>query len=334
MASFALLVLGLGFVDPLPAQLVPSVGSDDRTAELTVSGEEFPEHLRAGTPRSLGDLQALEKRVQSIQQKVRDATVSVSGGSGVVVTADGLVLTAAHVNQRAGRTVLLTFANGKRVRGVTLGNNTDDDAGMIQIQDTGEYPYLELSDQRPSRGTWCLAVGFPVSFGGGQQPPVRLGRVMGTGRSLIRTDCTIMGGDSGGPLVDLDGKLIGIHSKVRSDVDENLHVAMSSYTDDWDRLLASEDWGRNARPASGYLGVQRVDGVERALVASVISGSAAQQAGIRAGDEIIRLDGEQIRSFQHLVDRIGQTRAGQKVDIVVIRNGSRVEFKDVSLGKR
>ena len=316
--------------NPLTNQ--PVSDGQDKPTSSTVT--DFPAHLRTEAPSTLADLKLLEERVQLILEQVKPATVSVSGGSGVVVSADGLVLTAAHVNQQAGRTVRLTFPDGRRVRGTTLGNNTDADAGMIQIDTPGEYPFVELSEARPERGTWCLAVGYPVSFSSGQAPPVRLGRVRSTNRSLVRTDCTIMGGDSGGPLVDLDGKLIGIHSKVRNDLDDNLHVAISSFTSDWDRLLASEDWGRNAVPQSGYLGVQKVDGVNRALVGIVMEGSAAQQAGIKPGDEIIKLNEQEISSFQQLADLIRETKVREQVDITIVRNGRVIVYENVRLGRR
>src|SRR4029077_15044098 len=96
----------------------------------------------------------------------------------------------------------------------------------------------------------------------GRPPVVRVGRILETTPKYLRTDCTLVGGDSGGPLFDMNGKVIGIHSRIGGSISFNIHVPVDTYAETWEKLAASEVWGRDlglcdfARPSSAYLGVQ------------------------------------------------------------------------------
>ena len=116
----------------------------------------------------------------------------------MVVSKEGLVLTVAHVGQRAGRSVFVIFPDGRRHRAITLGNDRGADAGMVKITDPGPWPSAEIgtsADLKP--GQWCLTLGYPITFDLGRPPIVRIGRVLTTWKTEMVTDCTIMGGDSG-----------------------------------------------------------------------------------------------------------------------------------------
>src|SRR5262249_57320766 len=138
----------------------------------------------------------------------------------------GLIVTVAHVGQKAGRALTITFADGKRVKGKTLGNFRNADAGMAQITDKGEWPHAEVARAGSLKpGQWCLAMGYPVSFAKGQRPPVRIGRVLRHSATSVASDCPLMGGDSGGPLFDLEGRGIGLNSRVRGRGDRHRPLA-------------------------------------------------------------------------------------------------------------
>ena len=192
------------------------------------------------------DLQALEKEVQAILPKVRACTVKVGGsGSGVVVSKDGLILSCAHVTQKPGRTIQITFPDGRRVTATSLGHFHEADASLLRINRKGEYPFVEMAEaDEVSVGDWVLAVGYPLSFRPPQLPPVRIGRVSRTARNAVISDAPIMGGDSGGPLFNLDGKVVGISSRVSPNIVANVHVPIALYRESWKRLLDSESWGR------------------------------------------------------------------------------------------
>src|SRR5262249_12626858 len=144
----------------------------------------------------------------------------------------------------AGRPVTIIMPDGKRLKGETLGANRGIDSGMVKITDKGEWPYLEMGKSESlKRGQWCIAVGHPGGFRPGRPPVVRVGRVQDATKSLIRPDCTLVGGDSGGPLFDLDGRVIGIHSRISGSIAANIHVPVDTYRETFERLVKAEVWG-------------------------------------------------------------------------------------------
>ena len=195
------------------------------------------------SPVSLAELKDLNDRVKTLVAKVRPAVVQVSGGSGVVVSADGLVMSVAHVGGHAGRRVTFIFPDGRRAAGVTLGNDVMGDAGLMRITDPGNWPHVEVAKPADIRlGEWCVALSYPVSFDQQQRhPSVRLGRVYHHCPMDLGSDCAIMGGDSGGPLFDMQGRVIGISSTCGSSLLENRHVSVDRFARYWDRLLKGED---------------------------------------------------------------------------------------------
>jgi serine protease Do len=199
------------------------------------------------TPVSVDDLRALEKQVQAVVAKVLPATVAVSigpaQGSGVLVK-DSFVLTAGHVSGQPGRTATLRLPDGRKLKGKTLGRNGDIDSGLIQVTEEGKWPTVEMGKAAAlKKGQWVVSIGHPGGFRLNRTPVVRLGRVLMVTPGVILTDCTLVGGDSGGPLFDLDGKVIGIHSRIGNAITQNFHVPVDTYAATWDRLVRGESWG-------------------------------------------------------------------------------------------
>lgn len=297
--------------------------------------------------RTLQDLAKLELRVEAVATKVMPATVALlsektgSSGSGVVTTADGLVLTAAHVVQGTAELVVV-FPDGKQVPGKVLGANYSKDIAMVQITDKGSWPYVERGVSKPlAAGDWVIALGHSAGFDPGRTPPVRFGRVISKGPgNFLTTDCTLIGGDSGGPLFDLDGKIVGIHSSIGVSISNNNHAGIDGFRDDWDRLLAGEGWGRLslnpfANPEMPVLGIEmglarRVKGVP---VEMVVPRSPAAAAGVRPGDLILAVDGSEIRNGNELLQVLAKKQAGEAVKLGVLREDRNLEFK-VTLARR
>ncbi|MEP3477778.1 MAG: S1C family serine protease [Fuerstiella sp.] len=217
---------------------------------LLAVGEDKPVDLTAHkfsssnkVPETIEELRSLEKHVAEVVKRVTPAIIGIGGGSGVVIDDEGYVLTVGHVGARAGRQVQITFPDGKRAPGKTLGNNRGVDSGMAKLNQKGDWPHAEMGDSSKVKvGQWCLAIGFPASFTRGQQPPVRIGRVLSVSERTIVTDCPLMGGDSGGPLFDLQGNVIALSSRVGGSILSNVHVPVNMYKKEWDRLAAGEDW--------------------------------------------------------------------------------------------
>src|SRR5262249_36407529 len=149
------------------------------------------------------------------------------------------------------------FHDGKRVKGKTLGQNVGIDSGMIKIVEEGTYPFVDMGTSGDlKKGQWVISCGHPGGYKQGRTPVVRLGRVLDSTNMIIRTDCTLVGGDSGGPLFDMNGKVIGIHSRIGPTLQSNIHVPVDTYRETMDRLVAGESWG--GAPGRPYLGL-RVD---------------------------------------------------------------------------
>ena len=197
-------------------------------------------------PAGVEDLHAIEVATRHIAEKVVPCTVGLqvgqARGSGVLVSAEGYILTAAHVTGRPGRDVLVSFPNGKEARGKSLGMHTTADIALVKITDEGPWPFVPMVpfDDFPEVGEWCIAAGHPRGFDTERTPPIRLGRVVDIRDDVMRTDCPINGGDSGGPLLDFKGRVIGIHSRISGNLTENLHGPVLACLEVWERMKSGE----------------------------------------------------------------------------------------------
>lgn len=255
---------------------------------------------RTGHPAAEVDAAALQAEITRRLPRLSAATVGVktrgSDASGVLVSADGLVVTAAHVVSSAGRSARITLHDGRTLEATTLGVNHVRDGALLRIDQPRDLPpHVEFAPASSvTVGAWCIALGHPGGFDQERPAVPRLGRVLEWGGRFLRSDCAIVHGDSGGPLFDLEGRLLGVHSRIESDVDDNFHVPVGSYRLAWDRLLAGEEW----QGLRGLLGVADIsDGPKHeggAVLGEIVAGSAAAAAGLRAGDVIARLSGEPI----------------------------------------
>lgn len=243
----------LGGLFALGAMLI-ATGYDPAAGELkkgdpkAAAADPLPPVFAKDQPGSVADLKAIEQRVQELLPKITPAVVGIrigfAQGSGVIVSKDGYVLTAGHVSGEPGRPATVILPDGRQLKAKTLGRNGGLDSGMIKITDEGEWPYVEMGNSSAlKRGQWVLAIGQPGGFRPNRTPVVRVGRVLVANPILIRTDCTLVGGDSGGPLFDMNGKVVGIHSRIGNNITENIHVPVDPYRKTWDRLAKGESWG-------------------------------------------------------------------------------------------
>ena len=297
-----------------------------------VSGDELlivPPVFAKEAPRSVADLLAIEEHLAKLTEKVVPCTVGLkvgrAQGSGVIISPDGYVLTAAHVAGQPGRRVTLMLPDGREVKGETLGMNRGLDAGLVRITEEGTWPFVEMAPQDSiDVGEWCLATGHPNGYQEGREPVLRLGRVVLVRSMFIQTDCPLVGGDSGGPLLEMEGRVIGVNSRIGTSTAWNFHVPIAAYTDDWERLAAGEAFG--GRDEGGaVLGVTGEDDPDRARVRSVIPGFPAEKAGLQAGDIIAELDGKALESFEQLAISIRRKKPGDKVVLTILRSGEEIE---------
>ena len=208
----------------------------------------------SGVPQSMDDLRSMDHYQQELVKQVSRVTVGIqigaTQGSGVIVSKDGYVLTAAHVAGGAGLEVRVVMPDGQKVRGTTLGMNKGVDAALLKIVPQNrdgkpiEWPYAQMGRTAElAAGSWCMALGHPGGYQDDRQPVARFGRILSLDKSVIVTDCKLVGGDSGGPLFDMEGHVIGVHSRIGGKVTKNLHVPIDTYEDNWDRLARGDTWG-------------------------------------------------------------------------------------------
>ena len=204
-----------------------------------------------------GVIKERQEKVLSVVKNAGSTVVNISGiGSGVIVSKDGLILTAGHVAQAVDAKPFkndagefnVTLADGREVRAKALGRNMNRDAALIQITTKGDYPVAEMADPgNIKEGDWCVAMGHPGGYVVDRSAPVRTGRLWQKDeKKCYRTDCTVSGGDSGGPLFDLTGKIIGIHSSIGERLEENRHVPISAFKEDMDKMKGGKVWGKLA----------------------------------------------------------------------------------------
>lgn len=301
--------------------------------------------LHAAPPsiQSLADLRKVEAKVKNVVQTRTDCTISLvstrsgASGSGVIVSADGLILTAAHVIE-GSREMTVIFPNGSQGKAKVLGANYNRDAAMARLIGDGPWPFAEVgSSDDLDTGDLVVAMGHPKGYDPTRRPPVRFGRIMTKGDlEFLTTDCTLIGGDSGGPLFDLEGRVVGIHSHIAPDRQVNNHAGVSGFQKSWKKMLAGQSWGSLGgdgrdpnRPVLGVI-LEKAEG--GMLVKEAPVGSPAYAAGIRANDLVVEIANREISDPAALGNLFADYQAGEKIPVIVYRN-EKEETKTVTLGR-
>ena len=297
------------------------------------AGAEFE---LAPNVKNFKELQKLDRQIVDMSKRAQPATVclvSMDGrgsGSGVVVSEDGLILTAAHVTSSMPNGVIVIFPDGTRKAGEILGADYDRDASMVQITDEGKYPFVLTGQSNGlQRNQWTVALGHSGGFDPTRKPPVRLGRVLAN-TDFVVTDTAVVGGDSGGPLFDVEGRVIGIHSNIGMTLSENRHVPIEVYLSQWEKLKEGKTSGRrfnsNPQPVQSpdrpMLGVKLGAGEGGVLVTEVVPNSPAEKAGLKGGDLIIKVNGKEVSEPDGLIRLVGEFKAGDEISFVFRRNGA------------
>jgi serine protease Do len=301
------------------------------------------ETARVSSPETADELKALQARVKEVAKKATPATVGLlvgqGAGSGVIVNEDGLILTAGHVTGAPRTDLVVVLSDGTFVKGVSLGINDRADSGMAKITDKppknatwpgakeGKWPFMEMGKSADLKaGQWVVAMGHPGGPKPERPPPVRVGRYVSSG-TFLQSNCTIVGGDSGGPLYDLDGKVVGIHSRIMFTIDANYQVPIDKFQTEWARLLRGDSIGRKSDAALNVIFDDEVK--DSVTVSEVTEGGAAEKAGIEAGDVIKKFAGTPVKSPADVREMLSSYNPGDKVKVELDRDGEKktVELK-------
>ena len=280
----------------------------------------------------LDDLAAVEKRVRELLPKVSPAVVGLElragAGTGVIVSPEGLILSAGHVTMEPGLEIKAVFTDGRTLTAETLGASYFTDAGMAKLAPTNGFSHAELAPDGSAKvGDWCFALGHPGGVDASRGLVLRVGRIISRRSDVLRTDCTLIGGDSGGPLFDLDGRVIAIHSRISRSPDDNFHVPVEAFRKSWEAMLA----GRVVRPGGAFFGVMMEDHEKGVRVGGVVKGSAAERAGMKPGDIITHFDDQVVMDPPDLRMAIGGRTSNDTVRIEFLRGDASLEAR-VTLG--
>ena len=314
-----------------------STGNEETTSETaseenqsTVAFDFFDNKA----PNSIEQLREMQEHFRELASDVADATVSVqvgqNQGTGVIVTRDGYVMTAAHVIGGANRDARIRLPDGTELDARTLGLNRTIDSGLLKITEKGKYPYLNpgISEDLKT-GQWVMAIGHPGGWDEDRGLVYRIGRILRATDSALSTDCSLVGGDSGGPLVDMDGSVIGIHSRIGASLTTNIHVPVDMFTEQWDDLSEGRDWGRGiggTNPANEpWLGLSLVDG--EMSIESIVPDGPADNAGLKEGDLITEFDGQRVTNVFRFSRIFRSSEPGDVVKIKVERDDEEIEVE-------
>ncbi|MFT3881745.1 MAG: trypsin-like peptidase domain-containing protein [Gemmatales bacterium] len=308
---------------------------------LTCTGAGSPPGDKGDSTSKIESIRHLEEKTLSLAPPLVQATVGLSimrgmgAGSGVIVSEDGLILTAGHVVPPPGEELIVQFSDGKKVKAKALGADKNIDTGLAQITEKGKYPFVKMGKSANlKKGDWVLAIGNPGGYRADRKPPIRLGRVLSlpnrdANALWIVTDATVAPGDSGGPLFNMDGEVVGIHSNISPEITQNRHVAIDDFTKRWDSMMASKSVGKMFSSGTGtrpQLGVDPVDRDGKVRIEGIRKDSPAEKAGLKVGDIVKNINGTDIVKSDTLYDLVRKARSGKEFKMLVIRDGEEKEI--------
>ena len=277
------------------------------------------------------------RQPQKPQQPEQDQPRGV--GSGFILSADGFVMTNAHVVEGADE-VLVTLTDQREFKAKIMGADKRSDVAVVKIDATG-LPAVKIGDiSRLRVGEWVMAIGSPFGLENTVTAGIVSAKQRDTGDylSFIQTDVAINPGNSGGPLINMRGEVVGINSQIYSRSGGFQGISFAIPIDEATRV--SEQLRISGKVTRGRIGVQ-IDQVSKdvaesiglgrsqgALVRGVESGGPADKAGIEAGDIIVKFDGRAIEKSSDLPRIVGNVKPGTKSTVTVFRRGA---TKDLSV---
>lgn len=253
-------------------------------------------------------------------------------GSGFIISKEGYIFTNNHVVEKSDK-ILVKLSNGKEYAAEIKGKDEKTDIALIKINAKNDLPVANLGDSSKIRvGDWVVAIGNP--FGLEQTVTAGIvsakGRVIGAGPydDFIQTDASINPGNSGGPLFNLKGEVVGINTAI---IAKGQGIGFAIPIDMAKKIM--EQLKEKGKVVRGWLGVSVQDITEDiakqlgiktqkgALIADVFKGDPADKAGIKTGDVIIEIDGQEINNTHELLKIVAGVAVGKEIKVKIMRNG-------------
>ncbi|MFA6971107.1 MAG: Do family serine endopeptidase [Gallionella sp.] len=273
---------------------------------------------------------------------------SSSLGSGVIVSADGFILTNHHVVEAADQ-IEVALADGRKARAHVIGSDPETDLAVIKIELPGTLPAVTFGHPESAHvGDMVLAIGNP--FGVGQT--VTMGIIsalkrdhlgLNTFESFIQTDAAINPGNSGGALVDVNGNLIGVNSAIYSPNGGSLGIGFAIPATTAKKTM--EQIIQHGFVTRGWIGAAiqeltpeliesfKLGSANGVLITEVIRNSPAEKAGIKTGDILVSIDSTAINNWNAMLETVANLPPGKAVVIKLLRNGGDISLP-VKIGKR
>jgi Do/DeqQ family serine protease len=282
--------------------------------------------------RGQGNGQRRQRQVQTPKR--------VGAGSGVIISADGYIVTNNHVVDGADE-LLVTLNDNKEYSARIIGADATTDLALVKI-DAKNLPAIQIANSDDVKvGEWVLAVGNPLGLNNTVTAGIVSAKARSMGEpgkvsSMIQTDAAINQGNSGGALVNVNGQLIGINAMIYSQTGSNIGYGFAIPTSIMNKVVDDiKKYGTVQRAMIGiqgsdvnlYVDAEKEKGnevdlgtMEGIYIAKVIEDGAAADAGLKEGDVITHIDGQKVPKFGDLTGIIAQKRPGDKVSITYLRN--------------
>lgn len=262
----------------------------------------------------------------------------LSQGSGFFVSQDGYVVTNNHVVANAAEVQLVTDG-GKTLSAKVIGTDPRTDLALLKVNESGNYPFVQLAAGKPRTGEWVLAVGNPFGLGG----TVTAGIVSAQGRDIgsgpyddfLQIDAAVNRGNSGGPTFNQRGEVVGVNTAIYSPSGGNVGIAFAIPAATVQSVV--EQLKEHGSVARGFIGVQiqpvtaevadaiGLKDAKGALIAEAQSNGPAAKAGLKRGDTILAVNGEKIADARELSKKIATFAPGTKTSLTIWRDGKERE---------
>jgi putative serine protease PepD len=315
-------------------------GDDDSTTPATVPATTTPIVSSGGDSR--GDL------VRSVYAAASPSVVSVrtgtGSGTGFLVDGDGTIVTNAHVVGDSSEVQVRFDDKGELVGADVLSVDTSTDLAALRVESVpdGVQPLKLANSDQVQVGDTAIAIGYPL----GLDRTATSGIISGLERQIsapngfsidkvIQTDASVNPGNSGGPLLNARGEVIGVNSQIATagGGEGNVGIAFAVPANTVKEVLPALESG-NA-PEHAYLGLQTSDTADGdgAQIGAATPGGPSADAGLQAGDVVVKVDGEDVTGANDVAAAIADNKPGEKVDVTVRRGGSE-QTVEVTLGQR